>query len=93
MLPWQPIWALTGVLLGSSFSLTYFRPDVTQSSCGQAWRGSGESLLTVTTCCQGSPPVTEPWKQQGGKMGWGIWYSAPSPRSGGAEELCRAWAC
>lgn len=48
MLPWQPMWALQGVLLGSSFGLTYFRPDVIQSPLILCWtpRGVGVDRRT-----------------------------------------------
>lgn len=43
MLPWQQMRAILGFLLGSSFGLTYFRPDVIQSPLILYWtpRGGG----------------------------------------------------
>lgn len=51
MLSWQLMWAFSGVLLGSSFGLTYFRPNINQSSCA-GFPGVGEQ--TEETPCNHS---------------------------------------
>lgn len=48
MLPWQPMQALSGVLLGSSFSLTYFCPDVIPSLITRAGLPEVEEQAAMT---------------------------------------------
>lgn len=56
MLPWQPMQALSGVPLGSSFSLTYFCPDVIPSPFTPCWASRGGWATAMISWGHTLPP-------------------------------------
>ena len=80
-------WNPPGVLRGSSFSLTYFCPDVIQSPLTLCWTpgegGADKRIPTKTT----SPPLSCSRRVLGGTKKKGEW------KGGGLEEHRRALSC